>query len=74
MAQRTWDEKEKAYEAKHAAYVKGWNGKDAAFKAKEEADMTAFHKAEVTGMNVLGKETIKSGRVHAAAISAYNKT
>lgn len=74
MAQRTLEEKDAAYKAKHDAYVEGWNKKDAAFKAKEKAEIAAHHQADGEAMGALAKETIASGRTHAAAVSAFNQT
>ncbi|MFZ6016843.1 MAG: hypothetical protein ACOYU0_04360 [Nitrospirota bacterium] len=42
MPQRTWEEKEAAYKAKHDAYVKAWKEKDAAYKAKHDAYVKAW--------------------------------
>lgn len=74
MAQRTWEEKESAYQAKHGAYVEAWKAKDAAFKAKEKEDLAAHRKAHGEAIEALRKETIESGRAHAAAVTAFNQT
>lgn len=73
MAQRRWEEKDAAYQAKHGAYLEDWKAKDAAFKAKEKEEISAHHRAYEEDMEVLRKETIERGRAHAAATSAYSK-
>lgn len=45
MAQRTWEEKEKAYQAKHNACLEAWEKKDAAFKGKEKKELRACMKS-----------------------------
>lgn len=74
MAERSWEQKEVAYNAKHNAYVEGWKAKDAAFKKEEKTEIAAYHKANELAMDSLREETIEMGRAHAAAVSTFNET
>lgn len=74
MAERSWEQKEVAYNAKHNAYVESWKAKDEAFKKKEKAEIAAHYKANELAMDSLRKETIEMGRAHVAAVSAFNET